>query len=82
MIWLGDLVVRDGRWVAVPEHIHETAWKKTRSEARKGKADAGQELVRRLARGYRILLSRAIHGTYVWFEDEETRDFVTRALDG
>jgi DUF2075 family protein len=82
VIWLGDLVVRDGRWVAVPEHIHETAWKKTRSEARKGKADAGQELVRRLARGYRILLSRAIHGAYVWFEDEETRDFVTRALDG
>jgi DUF2075 family protein len=37
-------------------------------------------LVNRLARGYRILLTRAIHGVYVWFEDEETRRHVEACL--
>lgn len=82
VLWLSDLVRRDGRWVADHAHIHESAWKKTRSAARKekGKGTATDELVRRLQRGYRILLSRAVRGAYVWFEDAETREWVERAL--
>lgn len=70
--------------VANPEHIHESAWKKTLSSSRKerGSGPNTDELVRRLQRGYRILLSRAIRGTYVWFEDEETRTHVEGLLAG
>jgi uncharacterized protein len=82
LLWLSDLVRRDGRWIANHAHIHESAWKKTRSRARRenGHGSASEDLVRRLQRGYRILLSRAIRGAYVWFEDEATRDYVRRTL--
>ena len=39
-----------------------------------------QELRTRLARGYRILLTRAIRGVYVWCEDGETREHLAKAL--
>lgn len=81
MLWLSDLVWR-GEWVAQPQEIHETAWKNSLPAAKKesppGRANA--ELVRRLKRAYRILLSRAIRGMYVWFEDEETRAHVESQL--
>lgn len=82
VLWLSDLVRRDGRWVADHAHIQESAWKKTRSSSRKekGRGAATDELVRRLQRGYRILLSRAIRGAYVWFEDGETREWVEQEL--
>jgi DNA replication protein DnaC len=41
---------------------------------------AMRALEARLARAYRILLSRAIRGVYVWFEDEETRAYVESRL--
>ena len=37
-------------------------------------------LVERLKRGYRILLTRAIRGMHVWFEDEETEARIRGAL--
>ncbi len=82
VLWLSDLVWRKDRWVANLDHIHESAWKNTRSRARKEGGDGpnGRDLVRRLQRGYRILLSRAIHGAFVWFEDRETREHVESLL--
>ncbi len=84
VLWLSDLVWRGDRWVADLAHIHESAWKKSRASARKekGSGRANDELVRRLQRGYRILLSRAIRGAHVWFEDAETRAKVERELAG
>jgi hypothetical protein len=75
VLWLSDLVWRRDHWEADLAHIHESGWRKTRSNARKekGKGPETRELVRRLQRGYRILLSRAIRGAFVWFEDAETR---------
>jgi hypothetical protein len=82
VLWLGDLVWREGRWVADLDQIHESAWRKTLSQARKekGRGPHHDEIVRRLQRGYRILLSRAIRGVSVWFEDAETRAHVERQL--
>jgi hypothetical protein len=82
VLWLSDLVWRNDRWVANHAHIHESAWKKTRSGARKenGGGAVTDELVRRLQRGYRILLSRAIRGAYLWCEDAETRAHVEGLL--
>jgi DUF2075 family protein len=50
------------------------------SAARKGKAGGEDAVIERLKRGYRILMSRAMRGTYVWFEDEETRGYVQGLL--
>lgn len=82
VLWLSDLVWRRDHWEADPAHIHESAWKKTLSDSRKerGNGPSSTDLLRRLQRGYRILLSRAIRGAYVWFEDEETREHVRDLL--
>ncbi len=81
LLWLGDLVWR-GRWEARLEHVHESGWPKTKKAARVGGpgSDGEQRLVRRLQRGYRILLSRAIRGLYIWFEDDETRAYIESCL--
>ena len=84
LLWLSDLVWRGNRWVAQLEHVHESAWPKTKARARKAERAGrpSEELVARLARGYRILLTRALRGTHVWFEDAETREHVEAALRG
>ncbi|MFO0962052.1 MAG: DNA/RNA helicase domain-containing protein [Phycisphaerales bacterium] len=81
LLWLDDLVWRGDRWEANPASVHESAWRLTRARARRGEPGAQEELVRRLLRGYRILLSRAMRGVYVWFQDEETRDHVRGVLE-
>ena len=82
LLWMSDLVWRGNQWRADPKHIHETAWKKTVAQSRRegGSGPNSDALLRRLQRGYRILLSRAIRGAYVWFEDEETKDHVKSLL--
>lgn len=83
ILWMSDYVRRGNRWVAQPEHVHESAWTKLRKAVREERRPGPkmQELERRLARAYRILLSRAIRGIYVWFEDEETRAYVSSRLE-
>ncbi len=80
VLWLGDLIWRKDRWRANLQNVHESAWRSTRSRARRGLGADDPALLARLKRGYRILLSRAIKGLYLWFEDEETREYVTRQL--
>jgi uncharacterized protein len=86
LLWLQDLIWRDNRWkVRDANQIYESAWKITKARAKREQR-AGIEgpyteaLIRQLKRGYRILLSRAIKGVYVWFEDEETRDHMETLL--
>jgi hypothetical protein len=83
VLWLKDLVWRGDRWQFDLKHIHETGLRLTCSDAKKEKGHAGpasRELLRRLQQVYRILLSRALRGVYVWFEDEETRQHVQSLL--
>ena len=80
LLWLGDLVWRNGRWVAQLDHVKETAYKRTLQRAKRGAGAADPDLLLRLKRGYRILLTRAIKGVFVWFEDKETRDHVQSLL--
>jgi hypothetical protein len=80
LLWFSDLVWRGDRWRVNLEHVHESAWRLVLAAARRGVRGAEEEVIRRLQRGYRILLSRAIRGTYVWFEDEETRAHMQRVL--
>ena len=85
VLWLDDLIWRDNRWMVNVDSVYESAWNITlgraREEARRGIIGPGtEEIVQNLQRGYRILLSRAIRGIYVWFEDEETRNHVESML--
>jgi len=86
VLWLCDLVWRDGKWIVDLEHVFESAWPRSIKAARDqltGKEsgnDAVDRLVERVKRGYRIILSRAIRGVHIWFEDDETRDHVQQFL--
>jgi DUF2075 family protein len=81
LLWFSDLVWRRNGWQSNLNHVHETAWRLSLSRAKRLQAGADQEVVRRLQRGYRILMSRAIRGTYVWFEDAETREHMLGLLN-
>ena len=83
VLWLEDLVWREGGWEADPTHVHETGLRITKAHAKREKVKNGpasQELLRRLQLVYRILLSRALCGIYVWFADDETRWHVESLL--
>jgi DUF2075 family protein len=64
------------------DHVHEsgltTSLRRARAERPEGPAHA--KLQRALAQAYRILLTRAIHGTYTWFEDRETQKYILDCL--
>ncbi len=80
LLWMSDLVWRNDRWKVDLAHVHESAWRLAVAGAKKRRAGAEAEVIRRLQRGYRILMSRAMRGTYVWFEDQETREHIERLL--
>lgn len=83
VLWLKDLVRRGERWEFDADHIHESGLTLTKARARKERNRDGEEsqiLLRRLQQVYRILLSRALKGVCVWFEDAETRRYVESIL--
>jgi DUF2075 family protein len=82
VLWLSDLVRRDGRWRADPAHVHETGLARSvpAAEAETVPGPAHERLRAALARAYRILLTRGMSGCYLWFEDAETRDYVRASL--
>ena len=98
ILWLDDLVRRNGQWTLLLDNVHETALKVSGKAARqklrkRGSPEAIQaqidsiaegklKLLSRVARGYRILLTRAVKGVYVYAHDDETRDYLKEVLNG
>jgi len=83
ILWLSDLVWRSGKWVVRPENVHETGLKRMLARARKEErldGPANVALLRKVQQAYRILLTRALKGVFVWCEDAETRDRLEAAL--
>jgi uncharacterized protein len=85
LLWLDDLVRRGDKWVIDPAHVFESAIPITKKRAAREAeiaqpGPATEELLQRITRSYRILLSRAIRGAYVWISDPETRLFVHSRL--
>ena len=81
VLWLSDLAWRTNRWVPNPSHVYESALRMALAGVKHNRGDGALEnLSERLRRGYRILLSRAIKGIYLWFEDAETRAHVESLL--
>ena len=80
LLWMSDLIWRTDRWVANLHEVKETGFKRTLGLARQGDSNHIQDVLLRLKRGYRILLTRAIKGMCIWFEDAETRNHVLKKL--
>ena len=83
LLWLSDVVWRGNRWVVQPEHVFETGIAGLITKAKREANPDGlyhKKLLDRMQQSYRILMTRAIKGLYVWFEDEETRNHVTACL--
>ena len=75
MIFGRDLVWRPRKgWIGQPEYSHDTMVKR----AAKQDPALFTDLVKST---YRVLLTRGLRGCYVYFEDEQTRDFVLSRVE-
>ncbi len=85
LLWLDDLLWRNGRWVVDLENVHESGISVlTRGARREGRfaptGPAGANVLEKVRQAYRILLTRAIKGMFVWIPDHETREHVLGSL--
>lgn len=85
LLWLDDLLWRGGQWVVNVSNVHESGIKLIRTRAAREGSLApagphGEILRQKVVRAYRILMTRAIHGMYVWVPDDETREHLARSL--
>ena len=83
LLWLGDLKWRDGRWNVFPKEVHETGLTRMIQRARREEDRSGpnhQALLKKVLQSYRILLTRALKGVYIWFEDKQTRDHIRESI--
>lgn len=86
VLWLEDLIWRDGRWLVQLDHVHESGIGQLVRAARcegpiAPAGPKGANVLERVRQAYRILLTRAIRGVFVWIPDEETRAHVVRSID-
>jgi hypothetical protein len=83
LLWLGDLLWRDGRWTVDADQVFETGIDRTRNEAARETDEQGaahRRLLGALAQGYRILLTRPMKGIFLWVDDQETRQRIAECL--
>lgn len=85
LLWLDDLVWRDGSWKVQLAHVHESGISRLVQRARHEGDIApagphGASVLEKVRQAYRILLTRATRGLYVWIPDIETREHVLRSL--
>lgn len=85
LVWLDDLVWRDGQWKVQIEKVCESGISAYMKNAAKEGPLApagphGQALLEKMTQAYRILMTRAIKGLYIWAADEETRNHLKASL--
>lgn len=85
LLWLDDLLWRDGRWAVPLTNVHESGITPlVRAARREGPVAPagphGANVLDKVRQAYRILLTRAIHGMFVWIPDDETRRYVANSL--
>jgi len=83
ILWMGDLVWRGDRWIADPLSNFETGIMGAINKTRKENDVTGPmhaRLLKAVTQSYRILLTRAMKGVYLWVEDEETREYLLNSL--
>jgi len=85
LLWLDDLVWRDGQWKVQLANVHESGIGVLVRQARREGPVApvgprGANVVEKVRQAYRILMTRAIRGVFVWIPDAETRSHVAGSL--
>jgi len=82
VLWLEDLVWRNGAWSIDLNHVHESGVGALVRRARKrsGGQQATLELAEKVKQAYRIVLTRGLKGLFIWVKDDETRGHLRSAL--
>jgi len=83
LLWLSDLIWRDGKWTVDPKHVFERGIKRRISAAIRENSPTGParaQLLRAVQASYRILLTRPIKGLFIWCEDVATRTYLEATL--
>jgi uncharacterized protein len=83
LLWLGDLKWRNGGWTVDPEHSFESGLPRHLSRARAATHGGHPDVIalsQKIRQGYRILMTRAMKGPFIWFEDKETAEAVNTFL--
>jgi hypothetical protein len=83
LLWMEDLVWRTDRWQVMPEHVHERGVKRLITAARREQNPFGpahESLLQTVHQAYRILLTRAIKGLYIWCSDTETQNYLRKTF--
>lgn len=85
LLWLDDLAWVNGSWEVHPKNVHETGLKRSVGRALKEKESDGphhRHLLKKVSESYRILMTRALKGLFIWFENESTKGFFLEQLQG
>jgi DUF2075 family protein len=83
LLWLDDLQWRDGKWSVNPSAVHESGVLRTRQRVANERSPDGPQhadLLSRVQQAYRILLTRAMKGVFVWCADGATRGRLEQCL--
>ena len=83
VLWLDDLLWRDGKWQVNHASVHEGGILNVlRRSRREATADGpeNRELLQRVTKAYRILLTRPLKGAYLWILDAETRYHIAQSV--
>ena len=82
VLWLEDFVWHNGQWKLDLSFVKESGLsglvRSARNEVPPG--PKSELLLQKVAQAYRILLTRALKGAYVWVKDDETRQHILSSL--
>jgi len=81
LLWLEDLVWRKDRWRLNLSFVHESGLRDLVARSRRApEGGDAKTLLAKVQQAYRILMTRALKGLFVWISDSETRDHIQNSL--
>src|SRR5262249_31379561 len=83
ILWLNDLLWRGDHWTVSLDAVHERGISSLVARAQDEHPNPGSataEVLQRTLQAYRILLTRALRGMYLWIPDTETRNYIEACL--
>jgi DUF2075 family protein len=79
-----DLVWRDGSWQVNPDFVYESGISRLTGRAKQEQNTDGPShalLLEAVKQAYRINLTRAMKGIFIWCGDQETREYLYKTLN-
>lgn len=84
LLWMEDLTWRDGGWQVNPDFVYESGISRLTGRAKQEQNTDGPShalLLEAVQQAYRINLTRAMKGMYIWCGDQETREHLYKTLN-